>query len=212
MKKIYLLLTNLFVLLHNYSYDKISLLSVKINNGIHPKHRIINYHKFFVDNISSDDIILDLGCGSGNNTYDIAKKAKSVVGIDISQKNIEFAKSKYFRDNLNFIVGDATKRDFKQRFSKIVLSNVLEHIEDRKSFLYDLHEISDIILVRVPLINRDWLTIYKKENNFEYRLDKTHYIEYTPDTLKEELNASGWNVDSKTVQFGEVWAVAVKII
>ena len=37
------------------------------------------------------------------------------------------------------------------------------------------------------MINRDWITLYKKELGIEWRLDKTHYIEYTLESFKEEL-------------------------
>ncbi|MFH0853287.1 MAG: class I SAM-dependent methyltransferase [bacterium] len=201
----------IFIFLSNYSYYKISSLAVRLNNGVHPKHRIIDYHKFFVDNVSTTDVVIDIGCGKGDNTYDIAKKAKQVTGIDFSSNNINFAQKHYTRENLTFIIGDAVKHNFKNRFDKIVLSNVLEHIEDRTSFLSKLHDISDVILIRVPLISRDWLTIYKKENNFEYRLDKTHFIEYTHDALKQELEAAGWKMENYSIQFGEIWTKVVKV-
>ncbi len=128
-------LLNLFIRLHNYSYKKITDLVTKINNGQHPKHSIINYHQFFVDNVTADDTVIDLGCGTGANAYDVAKKAKRVIGIDIKQNNIDQAKQKYQGDNLSFIVGDATQYHFEKQIDKIILSNVLEHIEDRVNFL-----------------------------------------------------------------------------
>jgi cytidyltransferase-like protein len=35
------------------------------------------------------------------------------------------------------------------------------------------------LLIRVPMIDRDWITVYKRELGIEYRLDNTHFIEYT---------------------------------
>ncbi|MCD6317896.1 methyltransferase [Candidatus Aerophobetes bacterium] len=43
---------------------------------MHPKHRLMNYHKFFIDNINEKDKILDVGCGNGFLTYELAAKAK----------------------------------------------------------------------------------------------------------------------------------------
>ena len=199
-----------FITLNNFSYEQISRLVVGLEKGVHPKHRIMNYHKFFVDNIESQDTILDLGCGNGFLAYDLAQKAKKVVGIDISQKNINFAKSNYQRDNLEFLVGDATTYNFTESFDKIALSNVLEHIQNRVDFLSRLKEISNIILIRVPLINRDWLTVYKKEKNFEYRLDKTHYIEFTLEGLQFELKQAGWDLVKYSINFGEIWGIVKK--
>ncbi|MGI6314837.1 MAG: class I SAM-dependent methyltransferase [Patescibacteria group bacterium] len=208
------IILNFFVKLHNFSYKIISRLAILENGGIHPKHKIMNYHKFFIDNIDSNDEILDISCGKGENAYDIACKAKKVLGIDIIENNIKTAKEKYHlacqqagKENLEFLLGDATKYNFDQKFDKIVLSNVLEHIENRIDFLQSLHNISDVILLRVPMIDRDWLSVYKKNKGFEYRLDNTHFIEYTLDELKNELKNAGWKIDSYSIQFGEFWGV-----
>ncbi|HDP70262.1 MAG TPA: class I SAM-dependent methyltransferase, partial [Actinobacteria bacterium] len=95
----------------------------------------MNYHKFFVNNIEEGDTVLDIGCGNGALTFDLAKKAKKVVGIDINEKNIEVAKSKYNSANIEYKVGDATKDLDNKKFDAVVLSNILEHIEDREDFL-----------------------------------------------------------------------------
>lgn len=201
------LLEKLFIWLHNFAYKAISKIAINKNNGVHPKHKILNYHQFFVDNLSSEDKILDIGCGNGLLAYSIAQKAKKIIGIDIVEANIKKAKSNNKFENLEFIHGDATKHEFDQQFDKIVLSNVLEHIEHRIEFLNKLHRLSNIILIRVPMINRDWLAVYKKENGYEYRLDKTHFTEYTVKSLKNELNQSGWKLENFSVQFGELWGV-----
>jgi SAM-dependent methyltransferase len=202
---------NFFVKLHNFSYKIISRLAILENGGVHPKHKIMNYHKFFIDNIGSSDEILDIGSGKGENAYDIAYKAKKVLGIDIIENNIKTAKEKYQKENLEFLLGDAIKYNFDQKFDKIVLSNVLEHIENRIDFLQSLHNISDVILIRVPMIDRDWLRVYKKNKGFEYRLDSTHFIEYTLKDLKKELFDSNWKIENYSIQFGEFWGVITKI-
>jgi len=186
------ILLKIYIWLHNYCYKKISTLVVKTNNGIHPKHQIMHYHQFFIDNINNTDTILDLGCGNGFLTSDVATKAQKIIGIDQNPENIKIAKNKYQND---------------KKFDKIILSNVLEHIENRVDFLNDLHQLSDTILLRVPMIDRDWLSVYKKENGFDYKLDKTHYIEYTLKILKKELSQSGWTINSYSIQFGEFWGV-----
>ncbi|MFA5210878.1 MAG: class I SAM-dependent methyltransferase [Patescibacteria group bacterium] len=211
-------LLNIFVKLDNFCYKIISRLVIYENDGVHPKHKIMNYHKFFIDNINENDEILDIGCGKGENAYDIAQKAKKVLGIDIKENNIKTANEKYHhacrqtgKANLEFLVGDATKNNFSKKFDKIVLSNVLEHIENRVEFLKSLHNISDVILIRVPMIDRDWLAVYKKNKGFEYRLDPTHFIEYTLDELKKELRDSGWKIEDYSIQFGEFWGVISKV-
>lgn len=196
---------------HNKSYAEISKLVLELNNDIHPKHRILNYHQWFLDHVEATDLVLDLGCGNGFLAYDLAHKAKEVIGIDILPENIVFAQANYRKNNLQFLVGDATSYPYGKPIDKIVLSNVLEHIANRQDFLDSLHRIAKVILLRVPLITRDWLAVYKKEQGFEYRLDQTHFIEYRPEELKEELEKSHWKIDSSQINWGEWWGVVEKI-
>jgi hypothetical protein len=64
-----------------------------------------------------------------------------------------------------------------------------------------------IILLRVPLITRDWLSAYKKAKGFTYKLDPTHEIEYTTEELEKEITTAGWKIKSCQVNWGEWWGV-----
>lgn len=198
---------NFFCWINNLSYKFISSLSVRENGGIHPKHRIMNYHQFFLDNITETDTVLDIGCGNGSVAADLANKAKRVVGIDIDRKNIIAARKLRARDNLSYMIGDATTHPFKEPFDAIVLSNVLEHINRRIEFLRGIRNLAPKILIRVPLITRDWLSVYKKERGLEYRLDPTHFTEYTEGEFRHEINSADLTIESSFVRFGELYAL-----
>ena len=186
-----------------------SSLSVRVEHGLHPKHRLMNYHAFFVDRVLKADRVLDIGCGNGALAFDVAKKAKEVVAIDLDPRNIEKAKRLFLRENISYRVADATKDLGGEVFDVILLSNVLEHIEHRVEFLQKIQPLAPKILLRVPMIDRDWVTLYKKELGVEWRLDPTHFTEYTEETLKNELVGGGWNMSEKIICFGETWAVIV---
>ena len=196
----------ILIKLHNNLYKRINFLSRKLNNDIHPKHRIMGYHQFFLDNIDENSRILDIGCSIGNVTYHIAEKAQLVVGIDRDEQAIHRANKIYKRDNIRYIIGDATKFEFNESFDYIILSNVLEHIKDRINFLNKIKKLAKHFLIRVPMIDRSWLVLYKKELGYEYRLDPTHYIEYTLESFQEELESAGFKIGSYSIQFGEIWA------
>ena len=196
----------ILIKLHNNLYKRINFLSRKLNNDIHPKHRIMGYHQFFLDNIDENSRILDIGCSIGNVTYHIAEKAQLVVGIDRDEQAIHRANKIYKRDNIRYIIGDATKFEFNESFDYIILSNVLEHIKDRINFLNKIKNLAKYFLIRVPMIDRSWLVLYKKELGYEYRLDPTHYIEYTLESFQEELESAGFKIGSYSIQFGEIWA------
>ena len=197
---------------HQKVYSMLGKFASIAEGGLHPKHRLMDYHKFFVDNLNESDSILDLGCGNGALTFDLAKKARFVKAIDKSRENIEYCNKKYPKENIKYLVGDITKDLPEEKFNAIVLSNLLEHIDDRGSLLASLHRISDKIIVRVPMLDRDWVTLYRKELGLPYLLDPAHKTEYTLDIFKEELERNGFMIQKYSIRFGEIWAVCSKKI
>ena len=205
--KLYKIIIRLILKLHNFFYKLSGFFASKIESGLHPKHRLMNYHKFFVDNVEPKDVVLDVGCGNGALTFDIAEKVEKVVGIDLNKKNIEFAEKNFYKKNIEYICADALLDLPNRKFDTIILSNILEHIQDRAEFLRVLKNKTDKFLIRVPMINRDWITLYKKELGLEYRLDKTHFIEYTLESFQKELEKAGFKIYNYNIQFGEIWAI-----
>jgi ubiquinone/menaquinone biosynthesis C-methylase UbiE len=200
---------SLGIFLNNFSYKIIKEFLTPPGEE-HPKHRIINYEKFFLENVSCADKVLEVGCFKGNLSYALSCKAKMVVGIELDKEKFMRAKKKYQSNNLTFILGDVTEYEFKKKFDIVVLSNVLEHIDKRTEFLLKMSRISNKILLRVPLVTRDWLSFYKMEQGFEYRLDKSHYIEYTENGIEEELEKGGWERCFSEVRFGEYFGLFTK--
>ncbi len=206
MLNIYSIILKKLIKIHSWLYHRISKISTKLNMGIHPKHRIMKYHEFFVNNIENNSKILDIGCGSGYLTYDLAKKAREVIAMDKNRYMIEKAMSKFNLENIEYLVGDATKYEFQEHYDYIILSNVLEHIKKRKTFLNNLKKFTNYFLIRVPMLNRSWLSLYTKEIGLDYRLDPTHYVEYTLETFKNEIKAIDLTIETFSIQFGEIWA------
>lgn len=205
------ILLGFFIRLHNYSYRKITEYATALNHGISPKFQITKYADYFVDRIVAGDKVLDIGCGVGLLAGRLASKAASVVGVDLSSANILQAKKNQQFPNLEFIVGDATSFSFAGRFDKLVLSNVLEHIDERVALLKKLATLGEVLLLRVPLVTRDWVTVYKRDQGYPYRLDQTHRLEYDLEQLEREVTAGGWRIESYQVNWGEFWGYLVKI-
>lgn len=77
-----------------------------------------------------DWVILDLGCGNGVSTVNL--RGETVIGLDLSPKQLIRAKKKF--PNRHFVVGDATKLPFKSNsFDLIVEINVLHHLGNKTS-------------------------------------------------------------------------------
>ena len=57
------------------------------------------------------------------------------------------------------------------------------------------------------MIDREWTAVYKKEVGVEYRLDRTHFIEYTYVEFKNELLRANIFIINYHIKFGEIYAI-----
>ncbi len=185
--------------------------TVRYGGGSHPKHRFMKYHDFFTDNISKGENVLDIGSSAGELTNDIAKKANpgKVYGIEFDEERYRMSLSNIQSDNLKFEFGDATKDFIDEKFDVITLSNVLEHIEKRPELLSILNKKykPKRFLIRVPVYQRDWRVPMKEELGLDYRLDDTHYIEYTQEIFAKEMEEAGLKIKHMEIRWCEIWAI-----
>jgi len=199
--------------LDNYLYTLEGKKAVEYGGGIHIKHRHIRYHDFFVNRINKGERVLDIGCGNGALTRDIAERAGAyVIGIDLNPDNIVKAEQHHAHPKVEYRVGDALKDLPQDSFDVVVLSNVLEHLPNRVEFLRKIQTIlsPSRILIRVPLYERDWRVPLKEELGIDYRLDPTHRIEYTVEGFAEEVEEAGLKIAYQEVRWGELWTEVVR--
>jgi len=85
--------------------------------------------------------ILDLGCGTGQGTIDIASKLEgtgSVIGLDLSGKMIEQAKQKlngFEYSNVTFEVGSGNSLDYYDRFDYVLSTSAFHHFDKKEEIL-----------------------------------------------------------------------------
>ncbi len=194
--------------------DKLNLVinerAMVFGKGVHPKHRLTNYHDFFIKNVKNGQNVLDIGCGYGAVAKSIAvSRPKSlVVGIDIDDEKLKQANFQNINKNLKFEKFDATKNIPKGKWDVIVLSNVLEHIQERIIFLKQIISTTktNYLLIRVPHFERDWEIPLRKELNINYFSDDDHKIEHTSDEFILELKEAGIITKEILTIWGEIWA------
>ncbi|MBN1886763.1 MAG: class I SAM-dependent methyltransferase [Thermoflexales bacterium] len=187
-------------------------LAVAYGGGVHTKHRHTHYHDFFVERIRPGEGVVDIGCGNGALSYDIATRAGAeVIGIDLSETNIAIARQRYPHPQVRYVVGDVLQNLPGECFDAVILSNVLEHLPGRPEFLRRLLAAvrPSRLLIRVPLFERDWRVPLKRELGVEWRLDGTHQTEYTLESFSEEMMAAGLVIAYQEVRWGEIWAEMV---
>jgi len=192
--------------------------AIAANDGLHPKHRVMNYHDYFVNALSSNDTVIDLGCGVGALAASIASRTgAAVVGMDLSPTNLDKARLRAGKDGLDsrlsYILGDITTTRAPGIFSAIILSNVLEHLTDRVALLKLWREWYNpsTFLIRVPALDRDWRVPWKQELGVEWRLDETHETEYSRSQLLAELADAGLVAQDLIANWGEYWLRATPV-
>lgn len=197
--------------------DKLNLVinerALAYGENEHPKHTLIPYHNFFIEHIEDGENIIDIGCGYGAVARSIAMaKPKSLVlGIDNDFTRFTQAINSKNPENLSFLLADIKKSmalpDIK--WDTVVLSNVLEHLENRIQSLKDIATVTkaDKYLIRVPAFERGWKIALRKKLGINYFQDDDHKIEHTLAEFKSEIFQSGLQLKSIDLIWGEIWAV-----
>lgn len=151
-----------------------------------------NINEFILRKINGKHHVLDLGCGLGKNSFLIAKRAASVTGIDYDNRNIEIAKSRFNLSNLKFINNEALTflNSSKEHFDVLILSHIIEHLENQKDFLLNFKSFFKLIYIEVPDLEASNLNLFRVNlnSNFQYT-DDDHVVEFDRTELIEVLHA-----------------------
>ena len=98
--------------------------------------------------------VLDIGCGTGYGTAELAQHARSATGIDISADAIVYATEHYPIPNARFLAASATAIPFPTAsFDLITAFEVIEHLENWHDLLIEARRLlhpNGIFLVSTP--------------------------------------------------------------
>lgn len=84
--------------------------------------------------------VLDLGCGDGEDAFEIAKFAKKVVGVDIIKNPLWKKRNK---TNLSFKISKAEKLPFKANtFNGLFLKDVIHHVDNIEKTLKEIRRVT----------------------------------------------------------------------
>jgi ubiquinone/menaquinone biosynthesis C-methylase UbiE len=136
--------------------------------------------------ITPEDTVLDFGCGPGYYLPEIAKRAKTVIAVDISPEMLAKAQAKVAKTkakNVQFIQTDGKNVQVPDNsVDKMLLVTVYHEIGENETALKEFHRIlkADGKLVVVEIIKKGLLPGGPIQN---------------PDTLKKEIEAGGFKLE-----------------
>ena len=114
--------------------------------------------------LDSSDVVLDLGCASGEIGLDIAPHVARFFGVDTSRKMIELAKEKVFRtqiNNVRFEQADAFDQQLDDySFSAVLALNIFHLVDDIPMVLSRLRDLlppGGLLISQTPCLGeRGW--------------------------------------------------------
>ena len=164
-----------------------------------------NFLKFISNYLEKDFSVLDLGCGSGQNTFLISSIVKNVIGIDYCKKDIETAKRKYKSKNLSFFCGEAREylSNCNQKYDVLILSHVLEHLDEPQDFIEKLKHHFKYVYIEVPDIENTLLPQIKDDLRLDLKYnDPDHVAEFSRDDLENIFLKSKLKILGFEYKFG----------
>jgi SAM-dependent methyltransferase len=117
--------------------------------------------------------VLDVACGVGYGSALLASEATRVVGGDVDDESIDYARTRYEASNVEFLVLDAMALPFGDATFDVVCSfETIEHLPDRETYLGEVARVlreDGTYLVSTPRVDR---TTEAPANPF-------HHVEYS---------------------------------
>lgn len=162
-------------------------------------------YEFAYKDISENDIVGDMACGTGYGSALLSNKAKEIIAVDISKETIKKISKRYnYINKIKFICLDLLNISYNNYFDKIISFETIEHLEEDKiikifSNFYNALKPNGSLIFSVPymqkeseqaikmgfhktfLIDEEKIKKWLKETNFElfsinYQNYKTHEI------------------------------------
>lgn len=102
--------------------------------------KLEHMHRYsFASDFVRDMRVLDIASGEGYGSAKMAKNAVNVIGVDISEEAVEFAKEKYSRENLEYRVGSCSDLPVESSSIDTVVSfETIEHHPNHEEMMLEI--------------------------------------------------------------------------
>lgn len=135
----------------------------------------------FASGFIHDKVVLDVACGVGYGSHHLIKKgAKKVVGGDISEGAIEYARAQYKSNDLQFVRLNAVKLPFSRDcFDAIVSFETIEHLKEYENFLFECKRVlkdKGLFICSTP--NKEIFSPKTEKPSWVYHFKEFHISEF----------------------------------
>ncbi len=105
--------------------------------------RIIKLFEYYYGKKNISNLtLLDVGASTGIIDNELSRHFKKVVGIDIDEKAIKYAKNTFKNKGLSFKTDDAMKLSFKNNsFDIVICAQVYEHVPDDQKLIDEIFRV-----------------------------------------------------------------------
>jgi 2-polyprenyl-3-methyl-5-hydroxy-6-metoxy-1,4-benzoquinol methylase len=158
-------------------------------------------HRLMVDLAGRDGRVLELGCSSGYVSERLVAAGNAVVGVDADADDARAAETVCER----VVVGDLEAMDLPGEpgsYDAVVCGDVLEHLHNHEEVLGRIRTVlkpGGRLVVSVPNVANAMVRGQLLLGRFRYTerglLDRTHVHFFTLATLREDLEAAGFDVE-----------------
>jgi ubiquinone/menaquinone biosynthesis C-methylase UbiE len=170
-----------------------------------------NADKYF----TPTDMILDIGCGPGDITFEIARRTKFVYATDISEGMINSAKCRAVEQNISntkFIRTNLIEKSFQAlSFDAITAFNMLQYVTDKQQLYSAIYE----YLKPQGLFISSTACLHERKSMIRFMLRGMSTLKIGPEILfyrtselENEIIESGFNI----IEAGDISKIPERFI
>ncbi len=154
--------------------------------------------------VASHDVVLDVGCGSGNLTFHVGAVSRLAIGLDPSQGAARYCHGRSADPRCAFAVAEGEALPLADRsVDAVLLVEVVEHLERPEAVLHEAHRVLKVggrLLVTTPNYGPgspwpliEWVVDH---SGLVPRMGGAQHVRtYGPEELVKALNGSGFSVE-----------------
>jgi SAM-dependent methyltransferase len=148
---------------------------------------------FALSEISSTDSVLDLGCGTGDLTAEIARSGAATVGVEVAEAAVQRARARHPELDFQLAPIEGPLPFDDNAFAVVFASEVIEHVADTARWLSEVRRVlapRGRLLLTTPNHGRLRLALGGLERFSEPLGDHLHL--YTARSLRDVLTELGF--------------------